>query len=425
MKVETLLINTGSAFLASLYVIYYHSAVSGLRMSRSQKVSFSVVFTLLNGFISSIMQVSVYKPLVLIALSTSIIAVLLKAPVIQAFLSFSIYTVASAIGNSLVPILIKLAYPGMTVEEVLSDPLLVIGANVFVNLLVFLLFLLIKPVIDYTKLLSRDKFLLVLTVATILVITSTFAMYLYTRTLDMTACLIIASISISYCVFIILMWISTLRKVIRDEDLKQQKFYNESLRSTLFELRRFRHDWVNNLTVIDSMLKMNKINELKQYVSELIGHCWAHTNTQIYSIRNAALFGILSSKVSLAHEKGVSVNMTVTGELENIPGVRISDFCEVIGIFLDNAIEEAVQSDRVINIDMREGNNFIEMSISNTCKTPPDMQMLAADGYSTKGEGRGMGLAITKNILSRYKNILHVTTYEDNIFTQTIEILKT
>jgi len=171
MKVETLLINTGSAFLASLYVIYYHSAVSGLRMSRSQKVSFSVVFALLNGFISSIMQVSVYKPLVLIALSTSIIAVLLKAPVIQAFLSFSIYTVASAIGNSLVPILIKLAYPGMTVEEVLSDPLLVIGANVFVNLLVFLLFLLIKPVIDYTKLLSRDKFLLVLTVATILVIT--------------------------------------------------------------------------------------------------------------------------------------------------------------------------------------------------------------------------------------------------------------
>ena len=72
----------------------------------------------------------------------------------------------------------------MTVEEeVLSDPLLVIGANVFVNLLVFCLFLLIKPVIDYTKPLSRDKFLLVLTVATILVITSTFAMYLYTRPL--------------------------------------------------------------------------------------------------------------------------------------------------------------------------------------------------------------------------------------------------
>ena len=33
-----------------------------------------------------------------------------------------------------------------------------------------------------------------------------------------------------------------------------------------------------------------------------------------------------------------------------------------------------------------------------------------------------MGLAIAKSILSRYKNILHITTYEDNIFTQIIEI---
>jgi len=54
-----------------------------------------------------------------------------------------------------------------------------------------------------------------------------------------------------------------------------------------------------------------------------------------------------------------------------------------------------------------------------------DMQKLATDSYSTKGEGRGMGLAIAKKIISKYKNVLHVTTYEDNIFTQTIEILKT
>lgn len=425
MRVETLLINLFSAFLGSLYIICFQSDICELRLSKHEKIRFSVAFALLNGIISSAMSVSIYKPLVLLVLSTVLIRFFLKASVVQAFLSFSLYIIGLAVGNSLVPLLISIISPGMAVEKVLADPILSLGGNLFANFLVFLLFLLIKPLKDYTKMLSQDRFLLVLTAVTILVITSTFAMYIYTRTLDIAACLIIASISISYCIFIILMWISTLRKVIRDEDLKQQKFYNESLRSTLFELRRFKHDWINNLTVIDSMLKMNKINELRQYVSELIGHCWAHTNTQIYSVRNAALFGILSSKINLAHEKGVSVNMTVTGELENIPVVRISDFCEVIGIFLDNAIEEAVVSDRVINIDIKEGNNFIEMSISNTCNTPPDMQKLATDGYSTKGEGRGMGLAIARNIISRYKNILHVTTYENNIFTQTIEILKT
>ncbi|MDI9500925.1 MAG: GHKL domain-containing protein [Clostridiaceae bacterium] len=425
MRVDTLLINIMSAFLASLYIIYFQSIIRGLKLSKNVNARFSIIFALLNGIVSSLLHMSVYKPVVLLLLSTVMIMVLLKTGFIQAFLSFSLYIIGLAIGNAFIPLIISVLSPGTSVEQVVADPLMALAGNLLTNLIVFLLFVLIKPIKDYIKMLTRDKFLLILTAVTIVVITSTFAMYLYTMTLDIVACLIISSISISYCVFIILMWIASLRRVIRDEDLKHQKFYNESLRSTLFELRRFKHDWINNLTVIDSMLKMNKIAELKQYVSELIGHCWSHTNTQIYSIKNAALFGILSSKVNLAHEKGISVNMSVAGEMENISGIKISDFCEIIGIFMDNAIEEASVSDSVINIDMREGDNFIEISISNTCTTTPDMQKLTVDGYSTKGEGRGMGLAIAEKIISRYRNILHITTYENNMFTQTIEILKT
>lgn len=425
MRVDTLLINIMSAFLASLYIIYFQSIIRGLKLSKNVNARFSIIFALLNGIVSSLLHMSVYKPVVLLLLSTVMIMVLLKTGFIQAFLSFSLYIIGLAIGNAFIPLIISVLSPGTSVEQVVADPLMALAGNLFTNLIVFLLFVLIKPIKDYIKMLTRDKFLLILTAVTIVVITSTFAMYLYTMTLDIVACLIISSISISYCVFIILMWIASLRRVIRDEDLKHQKFYNESLRSTLFELRRFKHDWINNLTVIDSMLKMSKIAELKQYVSELIGHCWSHTNTQIYSIKNAALFGILSSKVNLAHEKGISVNMSVAGEMENISGIKISDFCEIIGIFMDNAIEESSVSDSVINIDMREGDNFIEISISNTCTTTPDMQKLTVDGYSTKGEGRGMGLAIAEKIISRYRNILHITTYENNMFTQTIEILKT
>ena len=326
MRVDTLLINIMSAFLASLYIIYFQSIIRGLKLSKNVNARFSIIFALLNGIVSSLLHMSVYKPVVLLLLSTVMIMVLLKTGFIQAFLSFSLYIIGLAIGNAFIPLIISVLSPGTSVEQVVADPLMALAGNLFTNLIVFLLFVLIKPIKDYIKMLTRDKFLLILTAVTIVVITSTFAMYLYTMTLDIVACLIISSISISYCVFIILMWIASLRRVIRDEDLKHQKFYNESLRSTLFELRRFKHDWINNLTVIDSMLKMNKIAELKQYVSELIGHCWSHTNTQIYSIKNAALFGILSSKVNLAHEKGISVNMSVAGEMENISGIKISDF---------------------------------------------------------------------------------------------------
>lgn len=417
-----LLINIFSSYLGSLFVVYFHRKVCEMRVSKTNEIIFSVAFALLNGIISTLIQDFVYKPIILLILGTAIISVFLRATVIRSFLSLSFYIIGLSAGNAITPLIISILSPDMSLEKAVSDPLLYLAGNLFANFLVFLLFILIRPAKEYIKMALRDKFLIILTVVTIFVICSTSALYFYTKTLNMIGCLIIASVSLSYCIFIIAAWLVSLKRVISEEDLKQQKFYNESLRSTLFELRRFKHDWINNLMVIDSMIKMNKLAELKQYISELIGHSGLHTYTQIYDIKNAGLFGILSSKINLAHEKGISVDLSVTGVIENIPGIKISDLCEIIGIFLDNAIEEASASDKEISIDIKEGGSFIEISVSNTCSTPPDMQRLATDGYTTKGTDRGMGLAIAKSIISRYKNILHITTYEDNIFTQTIEI---
>ncbi len=412
------LINILSAFLGSLYIIYFFRTVCDFRIPRSKKIVFIIVFGLINGVASTLLSSFAIKPIALTILSIVLITVLLKASIIQSFLAFSIYIIGLAVGNALIPILMN----GQAVSLIQSDPYLLLAGNLFSNSIVFTVFVLINPVKKYIQMIASDKFLLALTAATILVLCTSFTLHFYARNSNMSNYLIIAAISISYCVFIILMWFNTLRRVVRDEDLKQQKFYNESLRSTLFELRRFRHDWVNNLTVIDSMIKMNKSKELRQYVSELIEHCAGNINTQIYDIKNAGLFGILSSKINLAYSKGISVNISVIGEIEDIPGIKISELCEVVGIFLDNAIEEAEYGDKIININIREGCSYIALSVSNSCTAPPDMQKINIDGYSSKGSGRGMGLAIAKKILEKYKNVLHITTFEDNIFTQTLEI---
>lgn len=178
------------------------------------------------------------------------------------------------------------------------------------------------------------------------------------------------------------------------------------------------------MTVIYSMLKMDKISELKQYVSELIiQNTEQSSSTEIYNIRNAGLFGIISSKINQAHDLGVNIELSVIGEVENIPSVKISELCEIVGIFLDNAIDEAGKTDKTVVVKLQNNDRFIELSISNTCLNTPDIRMICKDGYSTKGENRGMGLAIANKIIDKYKNILHITSCEDNVFTQTIEIL--
>ncbi|MEN6313605.1 MAG: GHKL domain-containing protein [Clostridiaceae bacterium] len=207
-------------------------------------------------------------------------------------------------------------------------------------------------------------------------------------------------------------------------EIEQQKFYNESLNSTIFNLRRFKHDWNNNLTVINSMLNMNKISELKQYLSELIHQNSDSLDTAIYNIKNAGLFGIISSKLNQARDMGISVDFTVNGEIENIPEIKISELCEVIGIFIDNALEEATKADKSINLSIYSDDRFLEITISNNCASKPDIKMIYEEGYSSKGEGRGLGLAIARKILSKYKNIQHITDFEDNAFTQTITIEK-
>ncbi|MGI6669508.1 MAG: sensor histidine kinase [Acetivibrionales bacterium] len=271
---------------------------------------------------------------------------------------------------------------------------------------------------------NRNKFLYILTAFTVLVITASFALHIYMDVFNFTAYAIVSIVTILYCIFIILVWFNTLKKAINEEELAQQKFYNESLRNTLFDLRRIKHDWNNNLTVIFSMLKMNKIDELKQYVSEMIAHNTDHgSSTEIYSIKNAGLFGIISSKMNLASEKGIKVELSVIGEIENIPGVKISELCEIVGIFLDNAIEEAVKATKKVDILVRKSQKGTEISISNGCLDTPDIKAIYKEGYSTKGENRGMGLAIARQIVDKYDNILLTTSVDDNVFTQTLEIL--
>ncbi len=52
----------------------------------------------------------------------------------------------------------------------------------------------------------------------------------------------------------------------------------------------------------------------------------------------------------------------------------------------------------------------------------PTKKQLARPGYSTRGESRGMGLYIAKNLLDKCPAIIHNTYMRDNIFYQVLRI---
>ncbi len=419
-----MIINILSAFLGALLIIFFFSSVYARKIELKNKLLFIAIFSIFNGLISTFLAAIAVKPIILLVVDILIIKILFNVTLLQSFISMAIFIIGLAIGDSISGIVISYLFRDLLIKSYQSNIVIPLFGNLVANAFAFLLFMILNPFKSYIKIFNKNKFLYILTAFTIVVISSSFALHYYIDAFNLAAYVIISVVILSYSIFTILIWFTTLRKAINDEELSQQKFYNESLRSTLFDLRRFKHDWVNNLTVIYSMLKMNKIKELDQYVSELIVQNSEQSSTEIFSIKNAGLFGIISSKMSEAKENGITAELSVIGEVENIPGVKISELCEIIGIFLDNAIEEAAKATKSISIEVRKREGSIEISISNSCSTIPVIQLIYKDGFSTKGENRGMGLAIAKQILDRNKNILHITSFEENTFTQTLEIVE-
>jgi len=429
MRFDIMVINILSAAIGGAAIYYFCYSNYAIKLGITKIIIFIAAFGMINGLISSYMLQSgdlanTIKPIVLFLISIAIIQILVGTKVYQSLIAFFIYTLCMGMGNSCLPLIINISSHEFTAENMLLNPSYLLLVNVLCNLMSYIVIFAIKPLRVFISKMLVQRVTLPILFITFLVLTANSGMHFYIKIFNLPAYIIISVLSILYCVYVIIVSTKIVKQETSKLEIEQQNFYNESLNSTLFNLRRFKHDWSNNLTVINSMLAMNKITELKQYLSELIQQNIEGGDTTIYNIKNAGLFGIVSAKLNQAKDTGVTVDFSVAGEVESIPGIKISELCEVIGIFVDNAIEEAKKGDKSIKLNIFSDDHFLEISISNSCSYAPDMKMIYEAGYSSKGEGRGLGLAIARKIISRYKNVQHITEYEDSTFTQTVTIEK-
>lgn len=429
MNLDILGINILSTTMGAMVLYYFCYLNYALKLKTTKTIIFITTFGILNGLCSTYMLrmgdlVNIIKPIFLLLLSIALIQIFFHTKIYQAFIAFFVYAISLGIGNSILPLLINIFSNKFTTENLLIVPKYFLLVNVASNIIAYLVIFAIRPMRTFVSLMLVKKTILPVLFITFVILMANSGMYYYIQIFNLSAFIIISVLSVLYCVYVIIVSVRLIKHETTKLEIEQQKFYNESLNSTLFNLRRFKHDWSNNLTVINSMLAMNKVNDLKLYLSELISQSLESGNTAIYNIKNAGLFGIISAKLNQAQDKGVTIDFSVIGEVESIPQIKISELCEVIGIFLDNAIEEASMGEKSIKMSIFNDDQFLEISISNSCTNKPDMKMISEVGYSSKGEGRGMGLSIAQKILGKYKNILHISEFEDNTFTQTLTIEK-
>lgn len=207
---------------------------------------------------------------------------------------------------------------------------------------------------------------------------------------------------------------------IKQEYSEQLEVYNQVLQSSIETQRKNSHEHGNNLTVLSGYLANNDFEKAKIYIRKIIGEISTIDNTDLNNIKESGLKALVVFKVAVIEKKGIDMEIVVDEEI-NDTIIPSKDLCDIIGVFLDNAIDATVESeDPYISLCIMKNNGKILISITNSIKKNMqiDKQKIFSKGYSTKGDGRGYGLSIVDDIIKKYEELELTTTVENEFFTQ-------
>lgn len=206
--------------------------------------------------------------------------------------------------------------------------------------------------------------------------------------------------------------------------------YTSELEKLYGSMRSFKHDYINILSALSGYIEENDLPRLKNYFyNEIlpISRTFSKSDTKLGSLSYIAILELktlLSSKIIYAMELGIHIELTVSESIRDIP-ISTIDLTRVIGIFFDNAIDAALETDeKLIQVCFLYQEDQLRFILRNSSAPPPaPLSKLNDWGISSKGDHRGIGLFNAKNILAPYDNILWETEYRDSQFTQSLVIL--
>lgn len=217
----------------------------------------------------------------------------------------------------------------------------------------------------------------------------------------------------------------------KESDYQALMEYTESMENQYKEVRKFRHDFQNILTSIDdyilsedfSGLKNYYLNEIKPTSEEISDMNFKLTELQ--NMRQREIKSVLALKLITAQNAEIEVDLEVKEGIEDIPLDAIV-LVRALGILLDNAIEalEKLKTGK-LTVAIFKNKQEIQFIIQNDCKEHlPSIQQLKKEGFSTKGENRGLGLSNIKEMLDKYPNVVLKTTIKNQLFSQQLIVTR-
>ena len=221
----------------------------------------------------------------------------------------------------------------------------------------------------------------------------------------------IMGIAIPFLIITMVSKHNAIEKTILQEDyISAELEYINQYKRNQNETRAFRHDIINNLSMLLAMLSDNNNEKAEKHLETLIGN--VRDISPKYVTGDEMLDCIVGLKASKMEESGI--DFSVEGVIDGGLGMKPVDVCSIFANAMDNAIEAcdklSDENDKWIRLEMKRTDKFFSIKLSNTMSENEKIKNI--HGYGTQN---------MKTAISKYDGI-EKTDADGGVYTLSIMI---
>lgn len=411
------MLQTISRFICGLVTAYIAFYIASSLVGKNKKVKEfkKIIIILLLGFSS----IYFYKPqysmggtLITLILVIYSFKIIYEIPIPKSVIITFLVSFVIIIADLILTALVAFCY-NFSIEVLRSSPILMIITNVLCAIIAYAIvnvrkFNEVLKVVIFES--DRYSLVMVVVLSFLEIITVCLILTKLELNFNLTKELFLNIVLLVIILFIFFVFIKgniKYQKLIRE--YRQTLDYVKNSEDWIEKQKLQNHEIKNQLIVIKNIASKHKNKELNDYIETLIAES-AESKSWIDKLINVpkeGLRGLLYYKIQQMEKLEINIALDISKAIKknnfsNLSILEYQNLCTIVGVYLDNAIEAASESEKkYIGIEIYKVKDKVILAISNTYKGPLNIEKFSIEGYSTKGKGRGYGLPLVKAILGR------------------------
>ncbi|HIU15484.1 MAG TPA: Spo0B domain-containing protein [Candidatus Ventricola intestinavium] len=196
--------------------------------------------------------------------------------------------------------------------------------------------------------------------------------------------------------------ITSLRMVQRTQELEEAYGQLEDLNR---EMRAQRHDFMNHIQVVYSLIEMNEPDEAMRYMDRIYGDM--QRVSSMLRTDCPAVNALIQAKVVEAQQRGAELKLSIAAKWDD-PLMPAWEICRVLANLIDNALDACLSAalpegirptvELVLGEDLRSW--FFSVRNNGPAIDERMKSRIFEPGFTTKSTGQGMGLFIVSRTVT-------------------------